>query len=187
MKMVILDRDGVINEEAALPDVRILSPDQWIAIPGSLMAIQKLHQSGHTITIATNQSGIGRGVLDTSTLESIHQKMLWEIKVQGGFVDHIYFCPHKPEDNCSCRKPKPGLLYQIIEDYDIHPSKALFVGDSLADYQASVTAKIPFGLVLTGKGAQTLQQISRKEKNNIQIFQNLLEVADRLSGSMVPN
>ncbi|MBN1684555.1 MAG: D-glycero-beta-D-manno-heptose 1,7-bisphosphate 7-phosphatase [Gammaproteobacteria bacterium] len=179
MKMIVLDRDGVINEEAKDPEVRIKSPQEWIAIPGSLEAINKLCQNGYTVTVATNQSGIGRGIFDRATLEAIHQKMLSKVKDSGGRIDHIYFCPHSPEEHCECRKPKPGLLHQIAQDYPIKISEIYFIGDALSDYQASIAAGCQFGLVLTGKGKQT-QEVLMTE--NIPTFKNLLDVAEKLKG-----
>src|SRR3989344_4486862 len=112
--LVILDRDGVVNYESP---TYIKSPEEWRALPGSLEAIATLNAAGHKVVVATNQSGIGRGYYSLATLEAIHQKMKEELARAGGCIEGIYFCPHIPEENCECRKPKPGLLLQIANDF----------------------------------------------------------------------
>ena len=112
MKLVILDRDGVINQDSAS---YIKSPDEWKPIPGSLEATALLNQAGYRVLVATNQSGVGRGLFDMDTLGRIHVKMLEAVRAKGGEIDAIFFCPHKPEDNSGCRKPQPGLFQEIAE------------------------------------------------------------------------
>jgi D-glycero-D-manno-heptose 1,7-bisphosphate phosphatase len=155
MKLVILDRDGVINYDS---DEFIKSPDEWIPIPGSLAAIAELNKQGFTVAIATNQSGIGRGYYSLETLNAIHQKMLQAIKDHGGEVAALAFCPHNPDDNCECRKPKAGMLHQIAMELNADLSKALVIGDSLRDIQAGLLVQAQAALVLTGKGEKTLSQ-----------------------------
>lgn len=150
--LIILDRDGVINYDSV---DYIKNPDEWIVIPNSLEAIAKLNAAGHTVVVATNQSGIGRGYYSLETLEKIHEKMRSELAKKGGHLDGIYFCPHTPEDHCECRKPKPGLFHKIAEDFAIDLRTAIAVGDSLRDLQAAQTANCPSVLVKTGNGAET--------------------------------
>ena len=137
LKLVILDRDGVINVDS--PEY-IKSPDEWHAIPGSLEAIARLNKAGFKVAIATNQSGVGRGYYDLAMLEKINQKMLDEMKKVGAHIDALFYCPHKPEDNCDCRKPKPGLLLKIAEYLKIDLKDAIMIGDSVRDIEAAQTA-----------------------------------------------
>ena len=152
MKLVILDRDGVINYDS---DEFIKSPDEWVPIPGSLEAIARLHQAGYRVVVATNQSGIARGLFDIVTLNAIHQKMHSAAKMAGADIDAIFFCPHAADDNCDCRKPKPGLLHEIAKRFNVSLKGVPAIGDSLRDLQAGfVTGCTPY-LVLTGKGEKT--------------------------------
>ena len=155
MKLIILDRDGVINEDS---DQYIKHPDEWIAIPGSLQAIARLHQAGWTIAVASNQSGLARGYFDVATLASIHQKMRRELAQLGGTIDAFFVCPHGPGDGCSCRKPLPGLFHDIAHRYDVPLAGVPAVGDSLRDLQASHAAGCTPWLVQTGNGPRTLAQ-----------------------------
>jgi D-glycero-D-manno-heptose 1,7-bisphosphate phosphatase len=152
-KLVIIDRDGVVNHDS---DTFIKSPDEWSPIPGSLEAIARLNQAGYRVVIATNQSGIGRGLFDMAALNAMHQKMASKLAALGGRIDAIFFCPHTASDNCECRKPKPGMLQQIIERFDIEPANTPVVGDALRDLQAGAVLGFPTHLVLTGKGQKTL-------------------------------
>jgi D-glycero-D-manno-heptose 1,7-bisphosphate phosphatase len=152
-KLVILDRDGVVNRDS---DAFIKSPDEWVPIPGSLEAIARLNQAGYRVVIASNQSGIGRGLFDMVTLNEIHEKMHRQLAALGARVDAIFFCPHTPNDNCDCRKPKPGLLEQIIQRFEADPASTPMVGDSLRDLQAGAALGLSSHLVLTGKGQETL-------------------------------
>jgi D-glycero-D-manno-heptose 1,7-bisphosphate phosphatase len=152
-KFVILDRDGVINVDS---DAYIKSPDEWIPIPGSLEAIARLNQAGYHVVVATNQSGIGRGLFDMATLNAMHVKMNRAAAAVGGRIDAIFFCPHTSEDQCECRKPKPGLLQMIVERFEIDPAATPVVGDALRDLQAGAMLGFPTHLVLTGKGKKTV-------------------------------
>lgn len=136
-KFIILDRDGVINYDS---NEYIKNPDEWHAIPGSLVAIAQLNRAGYHVFVATNQSGVGRHYYDVSLLDRIHEKMLAELAAVGGHIDGIVFCPHLPSDNCSCRKPKPGMLYQIRDKYQVNLSEVFFIGDKLTDLEAARTA-----------------------------------------------
>jgi len=175
MKLIILDQTGVINQSS---DTFIKSPDEWIPIPGSLEAIARLTHSGYRVIIATNQSGIGRGLLDMATYNAINDKMYKAINQAGGRIDAIFFCPHSSTDKCSCRKPATGLFDEIMQRYGVNLTNVPAIGDSLKDLQAAVAAgAIPI-LVLTGKG-----QTTRTEKEmpaHTQIFENLTMAVDAL-------
>jgi D-glycero-D-manno-heptose 1,7-bisphosphate phosphatase len=151
MKLIILDRDGTINEDR---DDFVKSPDQWVAIPGSLEAVARLNHAGWHTILATNQSGLGRGLFDMATLNAIHVKMNGELARHGGRIDAVFFCPHAPEDGCDCRKPLPGLMLLIKERYGVDLSLVPVVGDSLRDLQAGAAAGCPTHLVGTGKSAR---------------------------------
>ncbi len=153
MKLIILDRDGVINEDS---DAYIKSPEEWVPIPGSLEAIARLNRAGWTVAVATNQSGVGRGLYDRATLDRIHARMNAALAAAGGRVDALYYCPHTPEDHCACRKPLPGLLESIARHYGVSLAGVPAIGDSLRDLQAAVAVDARPILVRTGKGEQTL-------------------------------
>jgi D-glycero-D-manno-heptose 1,7-bisphosphate phosphatase len=155
--VIVLDRDGVINADS--PDY-IKTPDEWHALPGSLEAIAQLRAAGFEVAIATNQSGVARGLFTIDTLWEIHQKMLAQILAAGGFVRRIFFCLHGPDDNCDCRKPKPGLLLQIAEYFACGFDHMIVIGDSLRDLQAAKAVNAKAVLVRTGNGAETEQKIS---------------------------
>ena len=150
MKLIILDRDGTINEDR---DDFVKSPDEWLPIPGSLEAIARLNHAGWHTVVATNQSGLARGLLDIATLNAIHAKMNRALAEFGGRIDAVFFCPHGPDDGCSCRKPLPGLLTMIGERYGVPLRETYAIGDSLRDLQAGVAAGCAPHLVRTGKGA----------------------------------
>ena len=153
-RMVIIDRDGVINQDS---ESYIKSPEEWHPLPGSLEAINRLKKAGYLVTIATNQSGVGRGLYSEETLHEIHAKMTRMLAARGVVVDGIFYCPHRPEENCICRKPKPGLLFKIARQFDIDLSETPFVGDSISDIRAAVMAKAIPILVRTGKGEHVMQ------------------------------
>ena len=157
MKFVILDRDGVINEDS---DDFVKSPDEFIPIEGSLAAIAKLKQAGYGVVVATNQSGIARGLFDLDTLHRIHEKLQRLLQNEGVHLDGIFFCPHGPDDICHCRKPKPGMYLDIAKRFNIDLSQTVVVGDSFRDLQAAIKVNAQPILVKTGKGERTL-------KNNI--------------------
>ena len=152
MKLIILDRDGVINQDS---DAFIKTPDEWIPIAGSLEAIARLNQAGYHVVVATNQSGIGRGLFSMATLNAIHQKMHAAAQLAGADIDAVFFCPHAADDNCDCRKPKPGLFHEISQRLDVSLKGVPTVGDSLRDLQAGYVVGCQPMLVLTGKGQQT--------------------------------
>lgn len=152
MKLVILDRDGVINYDS---DLYIKSPDEWRPIPGSLEAIARLTQWGYRVVVATNQSGIGRGLFVMDTLNAIHDKMIKSVAQAGGRIDAVFFCPHTNADKCGCRKPKPGMLEEIAVRYNADLEGVPAIGDSLRDLEAAVAVGAQPMLVLTGKGKKT--------------------------------
>jgi D-glycero-D-manno-heptose 1,7-bisphosphate phosphatase len=152
VKLVILDRDGVINHDSS---AFVKSPDEWVALPGSLEAIARLSQAGWRVVVASNQSGLARGLFSTETLNAIHAKMRSELAQLGGHIDSIFLCPHGPDDGCACRKPKPGMFLDIAHRYDIDLQNVPAVGDSLRDLQASADAGCTPWLVLTGNGRKT--------------------------------
>lgn len=170
VKLIILDRDGVINEDS---DAFIKSVDEFIPIPGSILAIAKFKQAGFLVAIASNQSGIARGLFTFDTLQVMHLKLSNLLKTEGVAIDYIAVCPHGPDDHCQCRKPKPGLLIEICSALQLQPEEAVFVGDSYRDYEAAKALNMPFVLVKTGKGMRTLTQHPAL-KQEIQIFDDLL-------------
>jgi D-glycero-D-manno-heptose 1,7-bisphosphate phosphatase len=175
MKLIILDRDGVINRDS---DDFIKSPDEWIALPGSLEAIARLNQAGYKVAVATNQSGIARGLFTVLTLNAIHQKLHTSAQQIGAHVDAIFFCPHASVDNCDCRKPKPGMVRAIGKRFETGLKGVTIVGDSLRDLQSGYVLGCTPYLVLTGKGQKT------REKGGLppgtQVFADLAAVTDHL-------
>lgn len=179
-KLIILDRDGVINEDR---DDYVKSSAEWIALPGSLEAIALLYQAGYQIAIATNQSGLARGYFGISDLHAMHSKMETLLKPLGGHVDSIFFCPHIDANGCDCRKPQPGLMKEIALRYKKNDSITPLlgvpvVGDSLRDLQAGVALSATPHLVLTGKGKTTLANGGLPE--GTQIHEDLLAFANAL-------
>lgn len=153
MKLVILDRDGVINQDSA---TFIKSPNEWIPIPNSLEAIALLNQHGYRVAVATNQSGIARGLFDMATLNAIHDKMHKALAQVGGRIDAVFYCPHSADDDCHCRKPKTGMIEDIARRFSLDLNDVPAVGDALRDLQAFANAGCRPILVRTGKGEQTL-------------------------------
>lgn len=175
MKLIILDRDGVINTDSAQ---FIKSPDEWKPIPGSLEAIARLYQGGYRIVIATNQSGIGRGLFDMATLNAIHDKMHRAVGLAGGRIDAVFYCPHTADSTCSCRKPKPGMFEEIARRFNVPLEGVPAVGDSLRDLQAAAAVGAGTILVRTGKGGMTLADGGLPE--GTQVFDDLAAVAVNL-------
>ena len=175
MKLIILDRDGVLNFDS---DAFIKSPDEWRPIPGSLEAVARLNQAGYHVVVATNQSGVARGFLNMATLNAIHQKMHDAAQRVGAHFDAVFFCPHASADNCDCRKPKPGMLNTLAKRLNTTMKGVPTVGDSLRDLQSGfVVGCVPY-LVLTGKGEQTREAGGLPP--GTQILPNLAAVVDRL-------
>lgn len=175
MKLIILDRDGVINEDS---DNYIKSVDEFIPIAGSLEAISRLNYAGYKIMVATNQSGIARGLFNIDALNAMHDKLRRLLSAFGGHIDGIFFCPHGPEDQCDCRKPKAGLFFDIAQRCKCDLTDTFAVGDSLRDLQAAQTAGAKPVLVKTGKGERTLQ--ANPNLANIPVYDNLGQFVDEL-------
>ena len=175
MKLVILDRDGVINYDS---EHFIKSVAEWKALPGSPEAIAKLTQTGYRVVVATNQSGIGRGLFDMDTLNAINEKMTKSLAQAGGRLDAIFFCPHGADSTCDCRKPKPGMFRRIAERFNVDMRGVPVVGDSLRDLQAAATSGCQPFLVLTGKGEKT-RDAGHLPPGTL-IFSDLAAVADYL-------
>ena len=176
MKLIILDRDGVINYDS---DAFIKTPDEWKPIPGSLEAIAHLTQAGYRVVIATNQSGISRGLLDMVTLNAINDKMCKAVNQVGGRIDAMFFCPHADSDKCNCRKPATGMFKEISDRFGLELNGVPAIGDSLRDLQAAAeVGAIPI-LVLSGKGKKTRAKGGLPE--NTRIFPNLSAAVDALT------
>jgi D-glycero-D-manno-heptose 1,7-bisphosphate phosphatase len=150
LKLIVLDRDGTINEDR---DDFVKSPDEWVPLPGALEAIARLNHAGWHTVIATNQSGLARGLFDTGTLNAVHVKMNQALMRFGGRIDAVFFCPHGPSEGCACRKPLPGLFELIGERYGVDLDQVPVVGDTLRDLQAGAAAGCRPHLVRTGKCA----------------------------------
>ncbi|NOT16414.1 MAG: D-glycero-beta-D-manno-heptose 1,7-bisphosphate 7-phosphatase [Methylotenera sp.] len=176
MKLVILDRDGVINEDSAN---FIKSPSEWVPIAGSLEAIALLNQSGFRVAVATNQSGVSRGLFDMATLNSIHDKMHRELAAVGGRIDAVFYCPHAADDHCDCRKPKSGMIKEIGKRFSVELSQVFAIGDALRDLQAFAEAGCQPILVRTGKGEATLAAGGLPE--DTQVFADLSEAVQHIT------
>ncbi|MBV8049188.1 MAG: D-glycero-beta-D-manno-heptose 1,7-bisphosphate 7-phosphatase [Paludibacterium sp.] len=175
MKLVILDRDGVINQDR---DDFVKSPAEWVPLPDSLEAIANLTQDGWRVVVATNQSGIGRGLFDMHALNGMHEKMHRLVGQAGGRIDAVVFCPHTRNDQCRCRKPEPGMVLEIAERFHVRPETLPMIGDSLRDLQAiDAVGGLPI-LVKTGKGQKTLAGGDLPERTRV--FDNLYDAAEYL-------
>ena len=170
MKLVILDRDGVINQDS---DQFIKNPKEWKPIPGSLDAIARLNHTGYHVVVASNQSGIGRGLFDMGALNAINDKMYRALAQVGGRIDALFYCPHAAESDCDCRKPKPGMFLAIAQRFNVDLAGVPGVGDSLRDLLAAAAAGGQPMLVLTGKGAKTKRM--GKVPNGTLLFADLAE------------
>lgn len=180
MNLIILDRDGTINEDR---DDFVKSADEWVPLPGALEAIARLNQAGWQTVIATNQSGLGRGLFDMAALNAMHTKMNAALARVGGRIGSVFFCPHAPEDQCACRKPLPGLYEQIGERYGVDLHKVPVVGDSARDLEAAVAAGCRPHLVRTGKGAALSDaQIAQMEQQipELQVHADLAAFAEHM-------
>ncbi len=175
MKLIILDRDGVINFGS---DQYIKSPDEWRPIPGSLEAIARLTREGWRVVVATNQSGLARGLFEMATLNAIHAKMHKAVAQAGGRIEAVFYCPHAAETECDCRKPKPGLFNEIATRYGRELAGVPAVGDSLRDLLAAAAVGARPVLVRTGKGEKTLA--AGGLPGDTPVFADLGEVVDEL-------
>ncbi len=177
MKLVILDRDGVINHDS---EHYIKSPAEWRPIAGSIEAIARLHQAGFRIAVATNQSGIGRGLFDMATLNAINDKMMELVFRQGGRIDALFFCPHTAAEACNCRKPRTGMLEEIAARFHTELKGVPLVGDSLKDLQAAEAVGAQPLLVLSGKGQRTKADGGLPKKTLV--FEDLSEACRHIVG-----
>ena len=175
-KLIILSRDGVINEYRPV----IAEPDDWIAIEGSLDALAKLHRAGFRVIVATNQPNVMQGLITVSQLNAVNQKMDDEIIAAGGQLEAIFFCPHTPEANCLCRKPSPTMLNDIADRFNVCLSEVVYVGDTLNDMLAAHAAGCKPYLVLTGKGGQTYEEADMPADCHVRV--NLAAVVQELVG-----
>ncbi len=178
-ELIILDRDGVINRDSK---EFVKSPDEWLPLPGSIEAIARLSKAGYTLAVASNQSGLARGLFDRDALDAMHEKLHGLVNDAGGHVDRIVVCPHGPDDDCDCRKPKPGLLEQLGEHYGQPLAGTIVVGDSLRDLQAAMAVNARPLLVRTGNGAETEKKLSG-ELQGIDVFDSLADAADHWLGA----
>ncbi len=177
-KLIILSRDGVINEYRPV----IADPDDWVPIEGSLDALAKLHRAGFRIVVATNQPNIMQGLLTVSQLNAVHQKMDDEIVAAGGQLEAIFFCPHTPEAKCACRKPSPTMLNDIADRFNVRLKDVVYVGDTLNDMLAAHAAGCQPYLVLTGKGGETYVDADMPSDCHVRV--NLKAVVRDLVGRM---
>jgi D-glycero-D-manno-heptose 1,7-bisphosphate phosphatase len=175
VKLVILDRDGVINQDS---DDYIKSPEELTPIPGSLEAIARLHREGYKVVIATNQSGVARGLFTLDTLARIHNKLLEHVRDKGGEIDAIFFCPHGPDDGCRCRKPLPGLYEEIADRLKMNLKDVWTVGDTERDITAAAAVGAKAALVRTGKGQRTLKK--HKSLDAIPVYDDLAAFTEAL-------
>ncbi len=173
MTLVVLDRDGVINFDS---DDYVKSPAEWTPIPGSLDAIARLKRAGYRVVVASNQSGVGRGLFDVDTLFDIHRKFLGLLEEAGGRLDGFFFCPHHPDVGCECRKPRPGMLEDICQRFGVSGSELLMVGDTQKDLDAVAAVGGQGVLVRTGKGEQTIARLPAGTK--VQVHHDLAGFVD---------
>ncbi len=173
LRLVILGRDGILN---VYREDHVKAPEEWEPIPGALEAVARLNHAGWHVVVATNQSGIGRGMIDMASVNAVHQHMMQRLAEAGGRLDAVFFCPHTPEDDCDCRKPLPGLMKQIAQRYGIELRTVPMVGDTLRDLQAAHAAGCEPHLVRTGRAA------ALNDKQVVEIVQQvpMTEVHDDL-------
>ena len=176
-RLVVLDRDGTLN----LDDKAIIAgPDDWVPVAGALEAVARLNQAGCRVVIATNQSGLGRGLFDADTMNRVHAKMNKLLAAVGARVDAVFFCPHSRDDACDCRKPKPGMFKRIADTFNVDLKCVPAIGDSLRDLQACAALGCQPMLVLTGKGEKTKAEGNLPE--NTLEFANLAAAIEHLLG-----
>ncbi|WNO09154.1 D-glycero-beta-D-manno-heptose 1,7-bisphosphate 7-phosphatase [Teredinibacter sp. KSP-S5-2] len=173
---LLLDRDGVINHDS---DAYIKSPEEWVPVPGSIEAIAQLTRQGYKVAVITNQSGLARGYFSLATLSAMHNKMCRLVEECGGQIEAIYFCPHGPDDNCSCRKPRTGLIDQLEQDKQINVAGCYLVGDSLKDLQLALAKNCQPILVRSGKGEKTEQALPNAIAQDPRL--QAVKIFDRLS------
>lgn len=175
MSTIFLDRDGVINENRS---DYVKSWDEFRFLPGACEAIVKLTQAGHRIVVCTNQAGVAKGSISIDTVEDIHRRMVAEIRKKGGVIEKVYYCPHGKDENCYCRKPRPGLLLRACSELGLDIKDAVFVGDSITDIQAGLAAGVHTILVLTGLGMEQFRTCYQEANGPFRIALNLKHAAD---------
>lgn len=173
-ELIVLDRDGVINRDSV---EYIKSPDEWVSYPSSIEAIARLTGAGFDVVVATNQSGVGRGLLSAAMLASIHEKMTQEVEAAGGHIAGIYVCPHRPEEGCSCRKPAPGLLRRLESERGTSLQGVPLVGDKVSDMRAAMAVGARPILVLSGRGREAARSI---DAASWEVFDDLAATAEAL-------
>lgn len=187
--LVILGRDGILNE---FREGHVTEPEEWTPVPGALEAVARINHAGWHTVVATNQSGIGRGMIDMSAVNAVHARMHQLLQAQGGRIDAVFFCPHTPEDGCDCRKPLPGLMLDIARRYGISLQGVPMVGDTLRDLQAAQAAGCEPHLVLSGRArglpADALQAIldqvpQARVHNSLDAFADFLLARDNIVDS----
>ncbi len=175
-RLVILDRDGVINKDSS---TFVKSADEWLPLDGSILAIAELSKAGFTVAVASNQSGLARDLFDQTALDAMHEKLHGLVSAAGGRVDRIVVCPHGPADGCACRKPNPGMLLELGQHYAVSLRDVPIIGDSLRDLQAAVATGSRPILVLTGNGQQTAAAMPA-DLGDVEIYENLAAAAAAL-------
>jgi len=180
-RLVILDRDGVINQDSAQ---FVKSAEEWVALPGSLEAIARINRAGFKVVIATNQSGLGRGLFNMAALNAMHHKLRTELAAVGGQLDGIFICPHLPDEGCECRKPLPGLFNAIAQRFEVDLTDVIAVGDSRRDLDAAAAVGCQPCLVLTGNGRKTLEKGDLPARTTV--WENLMAVAVALEAAVIP-
>ena len=182
MKLVILGRDGILNQYR---EDHVKAPDEWLPIDGALDAVARLNHAGWHVVVATNQSGIGRGMIDMASVNAVHVHMAQRVQAVGGRIDAVFFCPHTPEDHCECRKPLPGMMRDIGSRYGVDLSTVPMASDTLRDMQAAQAAGCPAHFILSGRAAQggdeLLSQV-RQQIPGVHIHPSLLAFVDHLLG-----
>ncbi len=176
-KLIILDRDGVINQDS---DEYIKNLDEWLPIKGSLAAISRLNHAGYIVTVASNQSGISRGYFNLEMLSAMHAKMNTLLAAENGRIDAIFFCPHTPEENCHCRKPKPAMLLEIGQRFNISLNNVFFIGDTVGDMKTAHAAQAKPILVRTGKGKKAELILKVECKQTVPVFDDLSSAVDAI-------
>jgi len=184
MSIIFLDRDGVINENRV---DYVKSWSEFRFLPGSREAIAKLTQAGHRIVVCTNQAGVAHGAVSVDTVHEIHRRMVAAIREMGGKIEKVYFCPHGKEEDCPCRKPRPGMLLRARDELGLDMHDALFIGDSITDIQAGLAASIHTILVLSGLGLEQFRMYHHEVNGPFRISLNLKHAAELiLNGSYIP-
>ena len=180
-RLVILDRDGTINQAS---DMFVKSPEEWHPLPGALEAISRLNHAGYHVVLASNQSGLGRGLFDMAAVNAVHAKLVKSLAAVGGRIDAAFYCPQAPDEECHCRKPEPGLLEKIAERYGVTPQGVPYVGDSLRDMQAAAAAGCTPHLVCTGRHPEQLgQPLAPLFPQHTRVHADLAAFVDHLLGA----